>query len=248
MCGRAMGSFSPEPKNPREPRRLSAATYNIHAWIGTDGRWDPTRILDVMRGLDVDVLALQEVDFLWREGDSAEESLGRETGCAVLPGPTMLRGVSRYGNMLLTRLPVLEYDQHDLGVDGREPRCCIDAMLDAGGTRLRVLATHLGLKRVERFCQVRTIMRALEEGGRQPTILLGDFNFWMPFLGSPGWLASRLKPSPLRRTFPANRPFLALDRIYVSPGLRFADLRVIDTPATRLASDHLPLRAEIVLP
>ncbi len=243
-----MGSSTDNALGAARSRRITAATYNIHAWVGTDGRWDPARIFDVIRGLDADVLALQEVDFLLKEGGSAEETLRRETGCTVLPGPTMFRGMSRYGNMLLTRLPVMEHDQRDLCVDSREPRCCIDALLDTGGATLRVLATHLGLKHNERICQVRTLLEALEEGGRQPTILLGDFNFWMPFFGAPARLARRFTASPLRRTFPAHRPLLALDRIYLSPGLRFGAFQVIDTPATRLASDHLPLKAEIILP
>lgn len=231
------------------PRRVTAATYNIHAWVGTDGRWDPPRVLEIMRALDVGILALQEVDFLWGEGVTAEEVLCRELDCRVLPGPTMVRGDSRYGNMLLTRLPVLSYDQRDLAVEGREPRCCIDALLDAGGTSLRVLATHLGLTRNERLCQVRSLLAALDEDGdHHPTLLLGDFNFWMPFFGASARLRQRVKASPLTRTFPANRPLLALDRIYLSEAMRFGRVGVLDTPAARLASDHLPLRAEIILP
>jgi endonuclease/exonuclease/phosphatase family metal-dependent hydrolase len=233
---------------PGAQRRLTAATYNIHAWVGTDGQWNPSRVLEIMHALDVGILALQEVDFLWGEGATAEEVLCREMNCRVLPGPTMVRGTSRYGNMLLTRLPVLSYDQRDLGVDGREPRCCIDALLDADGTSLRVLATHLGLKRNERICQVRSLLGALDEDGEYPTILLGDFNFWMPFFGASARLRHRVKASPLTRTFPANRPLLALDRIYLSDGMRFGRVGSLDTPATRLASDHLPLRAEIILP
>ncbi len=230
------------------PRRVTAATYNIHAWVGTDGRWNPSRVLEVMHTLDVEILALQEVDFLWSAEATAEDVLCRELDCRILPGPTMVRGASRYGNMLLTRLPVLSYDQRDLAVDGREPRCCIDTLLDAGGTKLRVLATHLGLKRNERLCQVQMLLAALDEDEDHPAILLGDFNFWMPFFGASARLKHRVKASPLMRTFPANRPLLALDRIYLSGAMRFGRVNVLDTPATRLASDHLPLRAEIVLP
>ena len=41
---------------------LTLVTYNIHACVGTDGRFEPARIAGVLRELDADVVALQEVD------------------------------------------------------------------------------------------------------------------------------------------------------------------------------------------
>lgn len=37
--------------------RITLATYNIHACIGTDGRFDPGRIAGVLRELNADVVA-----------------------------------------------------------------------------------------------------------------------------------------------------------------------------------------------
>src|SRR5262249_44107168 len=43
--------------------RLRALSYNIHKCIGgVDRRYDPTRIVEVIHKLDVDVAMLQEVD------------------------------------------------------------------------------------------------------------------------------------------------------------------------------------------
>ena len=41
---------------------IALATYNIHACIGTDGHFDPFRIVDVIREMDADIIALQEVE------------------------------------------------------------------------------------------------------------------------------------------------------------------------------------------
>lgn len=41
---------------------LRIASYNVHRAIGTDRRFSPQRILDVLREIDADVVALQEVE------------------------------------------------------------------------------------------------------------------------------------------------------------------------------------------
>ena len=40
-----------------------AATYNIHAHVGRDGRRDPARVSRVIDELDADVVALQEFTY-----------------------------------------------------------------------------------------------------------------------------------------------------------------------------------------
>jgi len=42
--------------------RLRLASYNIHKALGTDGRRDPGRVLEVVNALGADVVALQEAD------------------------------------------------------------------------------------------------------------------------------------------------------------------------------------------
>ena len=41
---------------------MKVASYNIHKCRGTDGRTRPSRILEVIKELDSDLIALQEVD------------------------------------------------------------------------------------------------------------------------------------------------------------------------------------------
>ena len=42
-------------------RTLRIATYNIHRCRGLDGRTNPSRVADVIRAIEPDVIALQEV-------------------------------------------------------------------------------------------------------------------------------------------------------------------------------------------
>ena len=49
------------PENVRGAEHLRIATYNIHKCRGLDGRVRPQRIVEVLRELDADLIALQEV-------------------------------------------------------------------------------------------------------------------------------------------------------------------------------------------
>ena len=48
-----------------------------------------------------------------------------------------------------------------------------------------------------------------------------------------------------RRTFSTYMRWVCLDYIYASSGVTFTDVKVIDTPLARMASDHYPLLAEV---
>jgi endonuclease/exonuclease/phosphatase family metal-dependent hydrolase len=50
-----------ETKGPKSSVDLRIATYNIHRCRGIDGRTRPERIAAVLRSIDADVVALQEV-------------------------------------------------------------------------------------------------------------------------------------------------------------------------------------------
>ena len=80
------------------------------------------------------------------------------------------------------------------------------------------------------------------------TILLGDINEWWLWGRPLRWLHRRFGASPARRTFPPRLPLLALDRVWVHPRSVLAEVAVVDTPAARRASDHLPVVATLRFP
>ena len=61
------------------------------------------------------------------------------------------------------------------------------------------------------------------------------------------WLHARFGHCHGRRSYPAWFPVFALDRIWVHPKASLLQFEVRDTPETRMASDHLPVRAELSL-
>ena len=122
---------------------LRLASYNVHRAIGRDRRCEPQRILDVIREIDPDVVALQEVEAHDSGGDMLAW-LARETGMCAIAGTTLRRHDGSYGNGLLTRCEVKAIELVDLSFPKREPRGAIaaDLQLDDTGS-LRIVATHL---------------------------------------------------------------------------------------------------------
>jgi endonuclease/exonuclease/phosphatase family metal-dependent hydrolase len=173
--------------------------------------------------------------------------LAATTGLQAVPGPAVERRNGHYGNVLLTSCKVLDVFKIDLSYLQREPRGAIDADLEIGGEPVRVIVTHLGLRPAERRFQVKKLLTALSQKRTRIVILLSDFNEWLPTGRSLRWLHTQLGKTALVRTFPSRFPIFALDRIWVSPPAALNQLCCFHTPLTRIASDHLPLKATIRL-
>jgi phospholipase D1/2 len=227
---------------------LTVATWNIHGAVGGDGRYAPGRVVDVLGELNADLVALQEVASA-QAHECFLTDLGSATGYHVASGPLLQQHGSDFGNAVLSRYAFKTIAHLDLAVDDYEPRGALDVCIEIG-TRpaLRVLATHLGLRPGERREQVRRLLAAVEREIPHPTLLMGDLNEWYLWGRPLRWLHTHFREVPAAPpTFPARRPVLALDRIWVSPAGRLRRLACHASPLARIASDHLPLTAEVVL-
>jgi endonuclease/exonuclease/phosphatase family metal-dependent hydrolase len=221
---------------------ITLATYNVHRCVGSDGQRNTARILGVLRELDADVIALQELE--WQPAAALDllADFARALDCEGIAGPTLLKRDGHYGNAVLTRLPVRTVDRVDLSVPGREPRGALDLMLDAPRGALRVIATHLGLAPAERRRQIRRILAMVAPVRSEPVVLLGDLNEWFLWGRPLRWLRAHFGRAPAPASFPARRPVFALDRIWVEPRSLRTGLAVHSTALARSASDHLPVR------
>lgn len=227
---------------------LRLATWNIHMAIGRDGRRDLSRVVQVIRQLQVEVIGLQEVDNQIENDRDDLHTLAEQTGLEVIAGPTMQRTRGDYGNALLTRLPVGKVERYDLSYKQREPRGLLIVELDWQGSPLQVAVTHLGLRPAERREQVRRLCGQLAQQERKPLVLMGDFNEWFIWGRPLRWLRQRFGAIHSPATFPARWPFLQLDHVLVDPPESLVRKSVYRTNPARQASDHLPLVAELCIP
>ena len=227
---------------------LRVASYNIHRCVGCDRREEPARVARVIIDTNCDTIGLQEVDnHPDRRHDSMQLNfLSQATAMTPIAGSTIIRHEGDYGNALLTRRRILAVKQHDLSYRRREPRGALEVDLDVEGQMVRVFVMHLGLAPAERRYQVRKMLALLHDiPVEQTVVVLGDVNEWLP-LGRPlRWLHGLLGHAPAERSFPSRLPIFALDRVWVRPRHNLLAFEAHRSADSRVASDHLPVKAII---
>ena len=240
--------------------RLRVMTYNVHSCIGMDRRSSPARIARMIGKFDPDLVALQELDNgKDRSGylHQAREIAGM-LNMHFIYSPILSNGQDEYGDALLSRWPLTQVAADVLPrYQGREVRGYLWAELDADPLRIQLLNTHLGLSAAERRLQINALMGEAAVGQaltRGPTILMGDFNatglgyVWKTVtqqLGDVQQLAASWRP---RNTWFSTHPTLRLDHIFVSPETRVEAVHRPTGTDFQMASDHLPLVADLVIP
>lgn len=237
-------------------RTLRVATYNIHKCRGLDGRVRTARIVDVLRELHADIVALQEV--LGVEGHPERDqarSIAKALGLQYCFGENRRLYGGAYGNVVLSRFPLVYTCNYDLSTAGRESRGCLRADIDLGDCHLHCFNVHLGTSFMERRQQGRRLVSSdilLNGELYAPRIVLGDFNEWTRGLTS-RLLAAHLRSVDVRRylrrsrTYPGIIPFLHLDHFYCGVGLELEAMALHRTRTALIASDHLPLVVEFRL-
>ena len=231
---------------------LRIATYNIHRCRGMDRRTMPSRIAEVIRELDADIVALQEVIGAGPAGAGQAEEIGAAAGMGwVMASVRHLRN-HLFGNVVLSRYPILHHSQYDLSWRTCEPRGCQRADLDVGGgDALHIYNVHLGTAVLERRYQAPRLAAFVHDRRVQgPKVILGDFNEWMRGLAT-STLSSLFESIDIyehlkrRRTYPGIFPVLHLDHIYYEGNVKVRSVELVRSRKAMMASDHLPLVADL---
>ena len=233
------------------------ATYNIHKCKGLDFRTSPERIVEVLREIDADIIALQEVVAVDNGAarDDQARFIAESLGFNYRIGENRKHAGGAYGNVVLSRYPVLTDLNFDISVAGREPRGCQHVDVKINDRRLlHVYNIHLGTAFFERRKQIKRLLddEILNRQHHAPRILLGDFNEWTRGLTS-RLLKAHFRSTDLlehlarRRTYPGVFPFLHLDHIYYDNHLKIENAFAHRSRLALGASDHLPLVADFRL-
>jgi endonuclease/exonuclease/phosphatase family metal-dependent hydrolase len=227
---------------------LKVVTYNIRKCIGTDRRRDPGRVLDVLRELDADIVALQEADrrFGLRASAIPHHMFLANSDYVPVELSGRAHGIGWHGNAILVRRGIEIRHAQPLIIPTLEPRGAVVAELRVKGQNLRVLGVHLDLSGLWRRRQIRAILAYLDGVPQHlPTIILGDFNQWSDrgALSEFAFHHHRLVKTP--PSYHSRRPVARLDRIIVSHDCAVEGAGAHISELSRLASDHLPLWANI---
>lgn len=181
-------------------------SWNIQNGRGCDGVTDLARIARVVRAMgEADVVCFQEIarhDPAFGGGaDQVAELASLFPGTEPVFGPTFIRGERQYGNLLLSRLRVLQVFNHLLphpaeGGIKHMQRQAIEAVVETKAGPLRVMTTHLefysAAHRAAQVARLRAIQEEVAGSEAQPAkaapspydpvrrpaslVLCGDFN------------------------------------------------------------------------
>jgi endonuclease/exonuclease/phosphatase family metal-dependent hydrolase len=161
-----------------------------------------------------------------------------------------------HGNAVLSKFPIVRYENRDVSVSGPEKRGVLHCVLEVPGaaTEVHAMCVHLGLKESHRRQQLEMMCGMVDrEIPADATLLVaGDFNDWQVrahrVLDRCAGLVEVFQSAHGRtaRTFPARWPLLQLDRIYVRNVAAHEPIALPSRPWSHL-SDHAPLAAEVTL-
>jgi endonuclease/exonuclease/phosphatase family metal-dependent hydrolase len=236
------------------PLRVRVLTYNIHHAEGVDTVLDLDRIARVIRSVDPDLVALQEVDRKATRTKSVDQpaELSRLTGLAAVFGPNIPLQGGDYGHAVLSRWPVARSENHRLpNVDAGEQRGVLEVHVTPPGFGAPIVlwATHFDHRGndAERRASAAAIEALVARQPATPAVLAGDLNDVpaSPTLTALGARWTRSNPTVVP-TIPARKPARQIDYVLFRPAARWrvVETRVLDEA---VASDHRAVLAVLDL-
>lgn len=248
-----------------QPLSFKLLTLNTHKGFDSfNRRFVLHELREAVRGESADIVFLQEV--LGSHDTHAVRVAGWPTTSQYefladsiwqdfAYGKNAVYTEGHHGNALLSKFPIVRYENHDVSVGTHEQRGLLHCVLRVPGHALDVHAVcvHLGLREAHRRQQLDQLCELVshEVPADAPLFVAGDFNDWRlranRQLQDCGLREAFMQVrGRLARSFPVRWPLLKLDRIYYR-NARLADPQVLSTlPWSRL-SDHAALTAEVHL-
>ncbi len=228
---------------------LRVVSSNIRHGVGMDGKLDLDRTAAVLRRLEPDLVALQEVDERCRRSGGVDQAaaLGKALGMEHRFGEFMDYDGGRYGLAVLSKLPIKAMRRHELP-RGAEPRCALEVEVEVPGLEQPVSFTcvhHDWTKEAIRVSQMRALVAAL--GERRQAIVAGDYNGEpgsesLAVLDAAGWrMLAKDGARGASPTWPADVPRQEMDHVAER---RLPEYSVShDVIDEQVASDHRPILA-----
>jgi endonuclease/exonuclease/phosphatase family metal-dependent hydrolase len=244
--------------------QLRVASYNIHKGLSFfNRRMVVHELRDRLLSLNADIVFLQEVQghharrpvhFEDWPDQPQHEFLAGDVWTAFAYGRNAVYDHGHHGNAILSRYPILRWDNVDISAHALESRGLLHCELELPCLRqpLHAICLHLALNEAGRRKQLHQVSERIRRmvPDDAPLIMAGDFNDWRQ--RAYRYLADELGLVEVFEThhgrpatsFPAAMPVFTLDRIYVR-GFGVASAHVLHGSAWRRLSDHAPLTANL---
>jgi endonuclease/exonuclease/phosphatase family metal-dependent hydrolase len=256
------------PNPPRITRIIKGASYNAaNARGNTDNFFlcprketiknNLDQMIELFRRENVDVIALNEVDFnsIRTHNIDQAEYIAKGLGYKYIIKETMfsIPSILEMGNAVISRYPLKlnRSRQYGRGFSGRLSHLFksfldFDVLLDDSGRKLNFIFTHLDDKSGETRCDEIAILRSHLEKKTFPFVLLGDLNTGPGEESFLRLMETGLVSNPFvgLPTYPSDRPEDSIDHILVSSGLSIENYHTVSGIE---ASDHLPIIGDIIL-
>jgi endonuclease/exonuclease/phosphatase family metal-dependent hydrolase len=243
---------------------FTVLTVNVHKGFTLfNRRFILPELRDAVRSVGADIVFLQEV-----LGSHAGHA-ARLTGWPEAPqyefladtmwtdfayGRNAVYPDGHHGNAVLSKFPILRFDNRDVSVSKTEKRGILHCVVEVPGdpVELHLACIHLGLRESQRQRQLAMLCELIDREipPEAPLVVAGDFNDWRE-RGHPALVRCsgvhevfHSSTGQFARTFPARLPLLPLDRIYVR-NLGVIRSSVLSMRPWSHLSDHAALAAEL---
>jgi endonuclease/exonuclease/phosphatase family metal-dependent hydrolase len=243
---------------------LHVTSYNIHKGLSFfNRRMVLHELRDRLKSLNADIVFLQEVQGLhagradrfsgW-PAQPQHEFIADGVWTDFAYGKNAVYDHGHHGNAILSRYPILRWDNVDISAHVFESRGLLHCELEVPGLEqpLHAICLHLALNETGRRKQLHRVSGHIRDlvPDDAPLIMAGDFNDWRQ--RAPRYLAHELGLREVFETahgrpalsFPALLPLFALDRIYIR-GFQVASANVLHGMPWHKLSDHAALSARL---
>lgn len=243
--------------------KLRLLTINLHKGFSPlNKRFILPQLSRCIHSTSADVIFMQEVvgENLRKAAKHKDwpakpqhEYIAGEAGFDHVYGKNAVYTFGHHGNAIVSRYPILFFEQLDISTNRLEKRGMLYAKLKLPGRGggLHCVCIHLSLLHRSRSKQFRKLREYIQKmvPEDEPLIVAGDFNEWRR--GKKDELETRLfmKDAGLElygrklRTFPSVLPVFPLDRIYLR-GFKALSASVVHKGCCARLSDHAGFFAE----
>jgi len=233
---------------------VRVAVYNTHWCTGIDGVLNPQRIAEVLKGLNADVIALNEIDRHYDPRSNYEDQLQiiadaldmnyqfqKTTWKSAIPASG--NKPREFGHAILSKEPITFLNARIFDAHSKHYHGLLETKIIVKNKPILFYITHLDTDPTSLQSQSVQLKQWMSE--KEGTkILMGDLNA-VPDNSSIKYITNGMvdafQDQPNAFTFKSNNPTIRIDYIIGSEDVEFVNSNVVKT----LASDHFPIVTEI---